>query len=323
MRADVKRFAAHKAHYVHRKLQEIDKDTTIPTGQKEAYKEQAMRTFHRWGEAEYNYAVQSTQMAEQWENFAKDGDRYYLQYRTAADEKVRAEHAILHNTTLPIDDPFWQQFMPPNGWNCRCTVVQVRKDKYAPTDSTTAYQAGEAATSKQPSFRFNPGATKTCFPDNVSYYKHAGRNRAERERTEKACEIMAQKAIKASAKQSELLQKSIPCRIAGEMQDVHFSDWGIAETAFAMYGSKDLYWKKNEVLNNPERYFKNAKYVASANVDLSHNTNKNRLRLKRHFVKYYYSEITLASGETAYLNIVLHDNGKYYLYTISKNIPTH
>ncbi len=32
-------------------------------------------------------------MAEQWENFAKDGDRYYLQYRTAADEKARIERA--------------------------------------------------------------------------------------------------------------------------------------------------------------------------------------------------------------------------------------
>ncbi len=197
MRADVKRFAAHKAHYVHRKLQEIDTDTTIPTDQKETYKEQAMRTFHRWGEAEYNYAVQSTQMAEQWENFAKDGDRYYLQYRTAADEKVRAEHAILHNTTLPIDDPFWQQFMPPNGWNCRCTVVQVRKDKYAPTDSTTAYQAGEAATSKQPSFRFNPGATKTCFPDNVSYYKHANNQQRKEIRT-----YFGKKVLNAESKQT-------------------------------------------------------------------------------------------------------------------------
>ncbi|MBQ7855294.1 MAG: hypothetical protein IJ352_09820 [Muribaculaceae bacterium] len=38
--------------------------------------------------------------------------------------------AALHGVTLPIDDPFWDSFLPPNGWNCRCTAVQVRKGKY-------------------------------------------------------------------------------------------------------------------------------------------------------------------------------------------------
>ena len=46
-------------------------------------------------------------MAAKWHDFEQDGDRYYLQYRTAGDDKVREEHAALNGTTLPPSDPFW------------------------------------------------------------------------------------------------------------------------------------------------------------------------------------------------------------------------
>ena len=71
--------------------------------------------------AEYNFAVHSSRSAALWERFSKDADRYYLQYRTAGDERVREDHRPLHDITLPFDDPFWAEYFPPNGWNCRCT----------------------------------------------------------------------------------------------------------------------------------------------------------------------------------------------------------
>ena len=122
-------------------------------------------------ESEYNFAVQSAQMAVKWADYVADGDRYYLQYRTAGDGKVRAEHTALHGITLPVDDPFWDKYFPPLGWNCRCTAVQVRKDKYPVSDSTTAIQAGENATSgaKQQIFRFNPGKEGKIFPPKHPY----------------------------------------------------------------------------------------------------------------------------------------------------------
>lgn len=122
--------------------------------------------------AEYNFAVQSTQMAVRWHKFEQDGDRYLLQYRTANDGLVRPEHQALHNTTLPIGDPFWNDYTPPLGWNCRCTVVQVRRGKYPESDSAAAIRAGEEATAKpkQQIFRFNPGKTERIFPPKHPYF---------------------------------------------------------------------------------------------------------------------------------------------------------
>ena len=90
-----------------------------------------------WLYAEYKHALGTSQMAVKWNDIAKDGDRYDLQYRTAGDDKVRADHAALDGTTLPPSDPFWDRYYPPNGWGCRCTAVQVRIGKYQRRCSAT------------------------------------------------------------------------------------------------------------------------------------------------------------------------------------------
>lgn len=121
--------------------------------------------------AEYNFVNSSAVMAAKWEEFKQYGDRYYLQYRTAGDKRVRPEHAALNRVTLPISDSFWETFFPPNGWNCRCTVVQVRKSKYEATDHDEAMSRGDAATGKDTRglFRFNPGMQQKAMPDYNPY----------------------------------------------------------------------------------------------------------------------------------------------------------
>ena len=121
--------------------------------------------------AEYNFAQASAEMASKWENYQKDGDDYNLQYRTAGDDKVRPEHAALNGITLPPSDPFWDEYYPPNGWNCRCTVVQVLKDKYPQTNRAEAYARGQKALAKDTKgmFRFNSGKQEKAFPDYNPY----------------------------------------------------------------------------------------------------------------------------------------------------------
>ena len=128
---------------------------------------------HNYLYAEYNHAVGASLMASRWQQIEKDGDRYDLQYRTAQDDRVREDHAILHGTTLPPSDPFWSLYLPPNGWNCRCQAVQVRKGKYERSDPALSMLRGNNCTdaAKQQIFRFNPGKDLQLFPPKHPYFK--------------------------------------------------------------------------------------------------------------------------------------------------------
>ena len=120
---------------------------------------------------EYNFARASALMAARWKRFEQDGDRYLLQYRTTGDGRVRRTHRMLHNITLPVTSPFWDKYFPPNGWNCRCTVVQVRKGKYPVSDEREAMNLGSQATAGkyQEMFMFNPGKRMATFPAYNAY----------------------------------------------------------------------------------------------------------------------------------------------------------
>lgn len=130
-------------------------------------------------QAEYQFAVGSSQSAARWSEYSNDTERYMLQYRTANDDRVRASHQILNEVTLPKDDPFWASYYPPNGWGCRCIVVEVLARKYEKSDSKTAITNGEVATTKlnkdekntMEMFRFNPGQKSIVFPDKHPYYQ--------------------------------------------------------------------------------------------------------------------------------------------------------
>lgn len=130
-----------------------------------AYNQNYLRT-------EYNFTVQSALAAANWEEQQDDGDgRYLLQYRTAGDEKVRESHRRLDGITLPKDDPFWDKYYPPNGFGCRCGVVQVRASKYPASDSKAAMDSGDEATAGKHAemFRFNPGKQRAAYPAYNSY----------------------------------------------------------------------------------------------------------------------------------------------------------
>lgn len=132
-------------------------------------------------DAEYQFAVNSSQMAANWAALDENG-RYNLQYRTANDDRVRDSHAALHNITLPVNDEFWLYYYPPNGWRCRCNAVEVLKSKYELYDSEKALAAGEKATTqigpdgknRLEIFRFNPGAEQKVFPPKHPYNKVKG-----------------------------------------------------------------------------------------------------------------------------------------------------
>lgn len=127
--------------------------------------------------AERNFAVGSAQNASKWGKYEAEKERYDLKYMTDNGPNVRDSHRALEGTVLPVDDPFWNEYMPKNGWNCHCFVLQVRKGEYPVSDSEEAIKNGEAATTqigkdgknKAEMFRFNPGKEMKVFPPGHPY----------------------------------------------------------------------------------------------------------------------------------------------------------
>ena len=121
--------------------------------------------------AEYNFVAASAEMAARWEGFVEDGDRYNLQYRATKDGRTRPEHAALDGVTLPVSDPMWAEITPPNGWNCRCLLVQVLKSRYPVTDRAEVMRLAEQAFERDTRgmFRFNPGTEGKSVPDYNPY----------------------------------------------------------------------------------------------------------------------------------------------------------
>ncbi|MFK5980868.1 MAG: phage minor head protein [Rhizobiaceae bacterium] len=61
-----------------------------------------------------------------WQTIQRVKKRFpYLRYVTVGDHRVRKEHLAWHDTILPVDHPWWLTHYPPNGFNCRCRIMQL------------------------------------------------------------------------------------------------------------------------------------------------------------------------------------------------------
>lgn len=101
--------------------------------------------------------------------------RPYWQYCTVGDEKVRPEHEMMNGKVFRADDPVWDEWFPPNGYGCRCTVkslserqIQERglKVEEEPPSSVTDGSVGPVRPDK--GFRNNPGKD-AWEPDTSSF----------------------------------------------------------------------------------------------------------------------------------------------------------
>jgi SPP1 gp7 family putative phage head morphogenesis protein len=62
-----------------------------------------------------------------FENFMRDRNVAAIEYRAVLDDRTRPEHESLDGFIAPKDAPIWGSIYPPNGYNCRCTVVPVTR----------------------------------------------------------------------------------------------------------------------------------------------------------------------------------------------------
>lgn len=80
-------------------------------------------------------AISSAWNASNWNKINESGVYPALQYKTMADNRVREEHAKLHDRVWLIDDPVWDSIMPPNSYNCFPCGTEVRTQRgFKPID---------------------------------------------------------------------------------------------------------------------------------------------------------------------------------------------
>lgn len=81
-----------------------------------------------WLSAEYNTALAEAETARKLSDAQQDKALFpLLRYVTAGDANVSEICAPLDGITLPVDDPFWDSFAPPNHFNCRCVLEQLEE----------------------------------------------------------------------------------------------------------------------------------------------------------------------------------------------------
>jgi len=131
LRRNVYEFSAAKEFHQVKDIQSILFDERGFKKNFSAVKKQATDIFDNYNKnylkTESQTARKQARMAQKWQRIQDNKDLFpYLQYRTIGDGRVRDEHAVLDNVIKRADDAFWQNYYPSNGWNCRCTVIQLR-----------------------------------------------------------------------------------------------------------------------------------------------------------------------------------------------------
>jgi SPP1 gp7 family putative phage head morphogenesis protein len=104
--------------------------------------------------------MQLAYSAGRWEQDQDEAVQEILwgyQYSSVDDARTRPVHAALDGVTLPKEDPFWQSFWPPNGWNCRCVVIPLFEKE--PLKRPPTFLADGTPVQPDTGFGFNPGVS--------------------------------------------------------------------------------------------------------------------------------------------------------------------
>jgi SPP1 gp7 family putative phage head morphogenesis protein len=130
LETNVYHFAAAKNYQQLRSFTQALTDEAGNTRSWGDYKEEAAKISQeyngRWLKTEYDSAIGGGQMAGKWVEAEKHKDTApWLRYDTVGDSRVRQTHRALDGVIKKVEDPFWNTWYPPNGWNCRCDVTQL------------------------------------------------------------------------------------------------------------------------------------------------------------------------------------------------------
>jgi SPP1 gp7 family putative phage head morphogenesis protein len=181
LRENVYIFSAAKTYQQVRDMAEFIAESTSYTN----FKVKAMETYGEynvnWLKAEYNTAVGQAQQANQWKRIQDTKETFpYITYSAVIDSKTSEICRPLDGVTLPVDDPFWNNYTPLNHFNCRCTLEKI--DKYEEVTITPKSKIEELnkelAVTVNDEFRMNSGKDGYIFdPNSHPYFKVAPKDK--------------------------------------------------------------------------------------------------------------------------------------------------
>lgn len=67
----------------------------------------------------------------------------YWEYKAVLDNRTRPAHRALNGKVFRYDDEFWDKFYPPNGWGCRCYVVNLTEKQLKQAGLTVEKSKGK------------------------------------------------------------------------------------------------------------------------------------------------------------------------------------
>lgn len=249
-------------------------------------------------QTEYNAAIAGAQMASKWVDFEKGAalrkeeglPEPLLQYRTMEDERVRETHQALNRITRPVSDNFWKTYYPPNGWNCRCTVVQTTSNKQSSDQVTNRAMAD---VTPQKGFGVNLAEEGFVFAKNSAYYTGlpADQDKAH---------LSIQRATMEKYAKDHLVGNKYPSPVG----DVSITVVGIKKTLTQPH--KYIYEKNNALYKLPE-ILKDAKVIASVP------DKQGRVKTM------HYLKVKIAGNKESFITLRETNNGEINLYTIQDN----
>jgi SPP1 gp7 family putative phage head morphogenesis protein len=133
------------------------------------FKKKAEVTFDQfnknWLRTELTQAQNTAEAASKWQQFEQEKELFpMLRYDTAGDERVRSSHKALDGIIKPVDSKFWDTHAAPNGWNCRCELLQENEAIETPDEDI------ETPEDIPESMQFNPGKQKVLFSPEHPYF---------------------------------------------------------------------------------------------------------------------------------------------------------
>lgn len=249
-----------------------------------------------WMRTEYTHTVRSARAAYNWQGIKDDQDIYpYLEYMPSTAAEPRNEHKRLYGVIKPVDDPFWDTWMPPADWGCRCSVKQVRSDaraKEPPADI------------KLPpaTMRNNPGKSGQIFTDEHPMIKKVGQR--NKEAVNSVYEALQRKAIRQEA--TEVMKS----KFLGQTFSFKLPDGEITTIPLSTNNIKEII---NQPVNNLNVKNELSKYLSGL-VDSSALMKPPVASSSKKFKRFYYFKI---KGYDYMFNVGQKNNGEYVLYSLT------